>query len=137
MRLIAIAAGHVEGFSFGAFTELVALGVLVGAPAALAYDAVRARLPRRGWTTGALLGVLMFAVPAIRPPPAARSAMAATDDPPLLTAGLFLAMFVLFGLAVETWARRRGNARSGLSSGPTPSHPIDQHLPAEHNRQRA
>jgi hypothetical protein len=106
MRVIGIVSGASEGFSWGGSFEVVLLGLLVGVPVALVFFALRRMVRWRAPWPGLSLGVLMAAGMALFPPPAARSAMASTADPPLVTAGLFSLLFVAFGLCLEwLWGR--------------------------------
>ncbi|MGQ0650381.1 MAG: hypothetical protein ACT4P7_22805 [Gemmatimonadaceae bacterium] len=102
MRVIAILASAVEGFSWEATLELVVLGIMVGAPLALLFFLVRPRLRlRRPWA-GVVYGVVVFVVSAVFPPAAARSAMAGTPDDPRVTAALFAVLWIGFGLLLES-----------------------------------
>lgn len=57
---------------------------------------------------GVLTGLGFFAAFALLPPTSARSALAGTADPPILTALLFAGLFLLFGLALELcWLCRK------------------------------
>lgn len=99
MRLIALGAGVPPGFSLGGTVEVIATGVLIGAPAALLWLAVRRWLGGRLWR-GAAYGALVLAALTLVPPPAARSAFSGVGDLGL-TLGLFGPLFVLFGAAVD------------------------------------
>ena len=101
MRVIGLLSGGVEGFSWGGTIEIVLFGILIGAPIALFFLALRSHLDwRRPWA-GVALGVALFAATALNPPPSAASAMAGTADPPLATAALFAALWLGFGLLLE------------------------------------
>jgi hypothetical protein len=113
MRLVALTARLPGSFSAGGSLEVVAVGVLLGAPLALAFFAVRRRVHVGPPWAGALFGLALFAVEALIPLPAARTALAATPDPPLITAALFAGLFVLFGMGLDLrW--RRWHRRSQL-----------------------
>ncbi len=113
MRIISWVSGLPGAFSAGGSFEVVLFGALIGFPIALGFfwvrDRVRARLP---WP-GLLLGASLFLVLALLPPGSARSAMAGTPDPPVVTALLFLGLCLLFGAGLEwrwmSWRRRFTN----------------------------
>lgn len=105
MRLVAVDAGLTPAQSVGGSVEVVAFGLLVGAPSALVFWAARARwrLPRGA---GLAYGLLLFAALAGFPPAAARSALAATSDSPAATAGLFALAFAWYGVVLDMiWQR--------------------------------
>lgn len=104
MRIIALAVGIRPGFSIGGTTEVILMGVIIGAPAGVLYGVVRRFVPG-GYRRAGLFGVLTFAALALWTPPAARSAMAAAGNPVGLAVGLFGALFVGYGLLVETLLR--------------------------------
>lgn len=111
MRIIGILSFGAEGFSWGGTIEVVLLGVIIGAPLALAFFVLRSRLKwPRPWA-GVALGAALFAATAFRPPPAARSALAVTADPPLATAALFAALWIGYGLLLE-YLHTRATLRS-------------------------
>ncbi len=100
MRLIALQAGVSSGFSLGGSVEVVLLGAVLGTPVALAFWACRLywRLP--AWS-GVLLALGLFAILALWPTPAARGALAATTDAPVVTAVIFAAAFLAYGVVLE------------------------------------
>ena len=101
MRVIGLLSGGTEGFSWGGTIEIVLFGLLIGAPIALFFLALRSHLDwPRPWA-GVALGAALFAATALRPPPSAASALAGTPDPPLATAALFAALWLGFGLLLE------------------------------------
>jgi hypothetical protein len=109
MRFIARASGTAGAFSWGGSLEVVLFGAMIGAPVALCFFLLRDRVPVPPPWPGLVIGVALFAVLAMRPPGSAQSAILATNDPPLLTAGLFLALCLLFGAGLEwVWSRTRG-----------------------------
>ncbi len=113
MRVVALEAGVNPEFSAGGSLEVVAFGVILGAPVALAVWGCRARWPLPSWT-GVAIGVLLFSIMALVQPPAARSALAGTPDSPVLTAWLFGLAFVSYGAVLDalwhwTLARSRGD----------------------------
>ncbi len=108
MRLIAHAAGLPGSFSWGGSIEVVLFALLISAPVALLFFAVRGRVRAEARWPGPATGAACFAVLAAWPPPSARSALEAADDPPALAAALFLGLFLLFGAGLEwLWARSR------------------------------
>lgn len=110
MRAIAQLAGSADGFSWGGSLEVVLLGVLIGAPVALFFLTLRARLKWPMPWAGVALGFSLFAATALRPLPSAQSALAGTDDPPLATAALFAALWIGYGLLLE-WLHARSAPR--------------------------
>jgi hypothetical protein len=100
MRLVALQAGIPSEFSLGGSIEIVLFGAILGAPVALAFWACRRywRLPAG---SGVLLTLGLFAILALWPTPAARGALAATNDAPAVTAVIFGAAFVVYGVALE------------------------------------
>lgn len=107
MRVVAWQSGVNKSFSLGGSLEIVVLGILVGAPAALLYWACRRRFTLPRWTAvGAAL--LLFGVFAVWPTPSARSALTATPDAPVATAAIFAAAFVVYGLVLDLLARADG-----------------------------
>jgi hypothetical protein len=100
MRLVAWQAGVNASFSFGGSFEIVLFGILVGTPLALLYWGCRARfaLPR---LTGVAAALALFAVLALWPTPSARGALAATPDTPIVTAAIFAAAFLVYGVALD------------------------------------
>lgn len=116
MRVIAHISGSVESFSWGGSGEVVLFASLVGVPVALGYFAFRDRIPSASPLSGLMLGSGMFTLLALAPPESARSALAATPDPPLVTAMLFLSLLLFFGAGLEwSWAARRRKDRYALS----------------------
>jgi len=112
MRVIAWSAGLPGSFSSGGSLEVVVFGALIGWPVGLTFYALRHRIRSRLPWPGLLLGGGLFLAFALVPPGSARSALAGTPDPPLLTGLLFLILFLLFGASLEwrwaRWRRRRG-----------------------------
>jgi hypothetical protein len=106
MRVIAVLAGGTEGFSWGGSIEVVALGLLIGAPIALFFLALRSRLEWAPPWPGVALGAALFVATALQPLPSAESALAGTNDPPLATAALFAALWIGYGLLLE-WLHAR------------------------------
>lgn len=68
---------------------------------ALGFFAVRGQVRLRAPYAGAAVGLTTFLVLMIAPPSAARSALAGTLDPALLTALLFAVLFLLFGVGLD------------------------------------
>lgn len=107
MRIVAWSSGLAGSFSLGGSRDVVLFGVLIGTPFALLFFAARERFAwPRAWS-GRLAGGTLFAFLAFIPPGSARSALAATPEPPLQTALLFAVLFVLFG-----WTLEHGDANS-------------------------
>lgn len=125
MRFIALEAGLPGAFSLGGSLEIVAFGALAGAPVALGFLLLRARLHGWGAWPGVLLGVALLVVAAAFPPPSARSAMAATTDTPAATAAAFGVLFVGWGLVLEWLHRRIGSSRARDHSSAGPAAPSD------------
>jgi hypothetical protein len=108
MRFVALEAGLSTGLSLGGSLEVVGLGAIVGAPAACLLFAFRSRVPlRRPWA-GLFWAAMLFAALAAIPPPAARSALAATPDTPAATALAFAVLFAAWGLVLEWLDSRHG-----------------------------
>lgn len=110
MRLIAIEAGGARGYSFGGSLEVIAFGVLLGSPVAVIFWLVRSRVPLPAPRAGVSLGIAMTIVLTLFPPPAARSALASTDDAPLTTLLGFLVVFTAWGAVIDLvtrWVDRR------------------------------
>lgn len=106
MRFVALEAGVSVALSLGGSLEVVTFGALVGTPVALLFFVFRLRVQVwRPWL-GLLCGFSLFAVLGALPPPAARSALAATPDTPALTVLAFGVLFVAWGLMLEYFARR-------------------------------
>lgn len=101
MRFVALESGIAAGFSTGGSLEVVVFGALVGAPAAWLFFTLRPRLALPAPVPGLLSGLTLFAVLALAPPPAARSALADTPDTPLATAVAFAVLFALWGVGLE------------------------------------
>ncbi len=105
MRLVALGAGLSPGFSWGGTGEVLATGLFIGVPAALAFVGLRRFIPGPAVWRGAAFGALLFLALVVVPPPAARSA-AGSVGRPLLTLGLFGPLFLLYGVVVEFVAGR-------------------------------
>jgi hypothetical protein len=106
MRLIALNAGSVEDFSWGGTIEVVVLAVAIGTPIALFFLALRSHLEWPKPWGGVALGTSLFAATALRPLPSAQSALAGTADSPLATAALFAALWIGYGLLLESFHAR-------------------------------
>ncbi|MGH7720786.1 MAG: hypothetical protein ACREON_18310, partial [Gemmatimonadaceae bacterium] len=111
MRVIALSAGGAGAFSIGGSAEVVLFGIALGAPVALVFFALRQRIPLPAPWGGIAVGLMLFAMLALIPPPAAQSALAGTPDPPALTASLFGALFAAYGGVLDWWWRRLRAAR--------------------------
>lgn len=110
MRIIALEAGVPRGSSLGGSLEVVAFGVLLGAPISVLFWLVRSRVPVPTPLAGVVLGVAMIIVLTRFPPPSARSALAETDDSPLMTLLGFLVLFTAWGAGLDfvtRWVDRR------------------------------
>jgi len=113
MRVIAFAAGIDGGVTLGGSAEVVLTGLAFGIPAGVVFAVLRrlGLLVCRG--CGALYGAGVFAIVAVLPPPAARSALTDVGHPGL-SALLFGALFVAAGGLIEfllgVWARDRAAA---------------------------
>lgn len=122
MRLIALGAGLEPGFSWGGTGEVVATGLLIGVPAAIAFVALRRFIPGPGIWRGAAFGALLFLALVAVPLPAAELASESVGRL-LLTVGLFGPLFLLYGVVIELVLRRlrRGDEprRSAPASGET------------------
>jgi hypothetical protein len=101
MRFIGLASPGQEGFSWGGTLEVMALGMLIGAPLAFFFLMMRRHLEWRRPLGGLVMGTVLFGASALQPPSSAREAMAGTDDPTLATALLFAALWIGFGLLLE------------------------------------
>ena len=100
MRIVALEANGRVGFSIGGSLEVVAFGVVVGAPAAIIFWICRRWRPLpRG--SGLVMSGLLFGILASLPPPAAQRALDATDDTGITTAFIFAAAFIAYGLALD------------------------------------
>jgi hypothetical protein len=106
MRVVALEAGASPGFSLGGSLEVVAFGAMIGTPVALLFFGFRSRVPSWQPWLGPLCGLSLFGVLSAVPPPAARSALAATPDTPAATALAFAILFAAWGLMLEYFARR-------------------------------
>lgn len=106
MRVIAWTAGSTEAFSWGGSIQVVAMGLLIGAPIALFFLMLRSRLEWKPPWAGVALGASLFTASALRPLPSAQSALTGTADPPLATAALFAALWIGYGLLLE-WFHAR------------------------------
>jgi hypothetical protein len=104
MRLVALQAEVGPEFSLGGSIEVVLFGVLVGAPAALAFWACRNRFALPAWSA-ILAALLVFAGLVVWQPPAAQRALLGTPDAPIATVAVFAAAFVLYGIALELFWR--------------------------------
>jgi hypothetical protein len=106
MRFVALEAGVAPAFSLGGSLEVVAFGALIGAPVALLFLGIRSQV--HGWHPwlGVLCGASLFGVLSAIPPPAARSALSATQDTPAASAAAFGVLFVAWGWMLESVARR-------------------------------
>lgn len=130
MRIIALEAGRPGNFSLGGTVDVVAFGMLLGTPLAVLFWSVRSRLPVRRPLAGLVLGLLMFGVLALVPPPSARSAMAATPDTPLHTLLELAILLAVWGCAVDgasLWVTRGPTRR-------TEARPQDQAKRAPYSR---
>ncbi len=101
MRLIALEAGLPPGYSTGGSLEVVAFGVLLGAPVAIVFWLVRSRISLLRPFAGLTLGTAMTIVLTLLPPPSAQSALAGTNDTPLITLFGFLVLFTAWGAGLE------------------------------------
>jgi len=122
MRVLSWLAGTSSGFSTGGSIEIVALGMLLGAPLALGVFALRRW---RRWShpwVGLWTSLGVFLAMAARPSPSAQSAPAASPHSGPLILLVFGALFTLFGLWIDVrWHRRSGRPaplalRSGLAA---------------------
>lgn len=114
MRLIALASAQPPVFSLGATLEVLAAGAWRGAVGSAIYLAVRRVAGRSSpWVAGLVTGLLLFAFAVITLRASIRVQIAALDIGPL-AAGLFGAVFVLYGLALPYAAARLSRVR-----GPT------------------
>jgi hypothetical protein len=100
MRIVALQADAPPAFSLGGSVEIVLFGAMLGAPVALVFWMCRRRW-RLPSGSGVVLALGLFAILAARPSPAARGALAATDDAPFVTAMIFGAAFAAYGLVLE------------------------------------
>ena len=116
MRFVALEACVPQGFSVGGSLEVVVATTLVGAPLTAAFLAVPPRLAAAARCPGLLVSLSLFALLALLPPSAARSALADTPDTPAATAAAFALCFVAWGVALDRIARRRATARHPLSA---------------------
>lgn len=110
MRGIALMAGGPPSFELAGSLEVVALGALIGAQAGLVYGLAAPRLPGRWWVQGGAYGLLVYGAVLAWPIDGKGAARA---FPALVPAVLLLfgVAFVLFGLALAAWMRRRGVLR--------------------------
>lgn len=113
MRFVALESGMEGAFSMGGTIEVVAFGAIVGAPVAFLFLTVLRRPPAGAipWR-GAVVGLTLFALMALIPPDAARSALQGTPDTPAATAAAFAVMFVAWGVWLEHLAGRLFRARA-------------------------
>lgn len=113
MRLVAVEAGVAPGLSLGGSLEVVAFGVMLGAPVALVFWACRAKWPMP-LGSGIAWGLLTFTALVALPPPAARSALAATPDAAPTTAVLFALVFASYGALLDLiWRWRHRSLLEG------------------------
>ena len=109
MRVLSWLAGTSAGFSTGGSIEIVAFGMLLGVPLALAVFLLRTW---RGWThswVGLWTSLGVFGALAARPSPSAQSALAASPLPGAAIFLMFGVLFALFGLWIDArWRVRRG-----------------------------
>lgn len=105
-----LAAGR-WSWTVGGTLEVLAMGLLLGAPAGVVFAFLERAWPGGGTGRGALLGLAFFGLLLVVPPPAARAA--ATSVPSVLVASLLLLalVFALFGLAVEWLLRIEGRRK--------------------------
>jgi hypothetical protein len=101
MRVVAWSAGLAGSFSTGGSFEVVLFGAMIGTPVAFGLLVIRERMTRRTRWLGRAVGGILFALFVLLPPESARSAMAATPDPPLLTVLLFGGLLFLFGWSLD------------------------------------
>ena len=106
MRLVAMESGLAGAFSVGGSLEVAAFGALIGAPVAWLFFVLRPRVKLRIPWAGVLCGLGVFLLFSLIPPPAARSALAATPDTPAATALAFAVLFVAWGWILEYVGRR-------------------------------
>jgi hypothetical protein len=106
MRFIALESGLDGGFSVGGSLEVVAFGLLVGTPVALAFLSFRRRLSVPAPWGGVAVGLCLFFVLSVLQPPSAQSALAGTPDTPEATAVAFGVMFAAWGVFLDSLARR-------------------------------
>lgn len=111
MRFVALESGMRGGFSIGGSLEVIVFGALVGAPIALVFFLLRPRLRVRAPWAGLIAGFAVFAVMALLPPEAARSALDGTPDTPGATALAFAILFLAWGVLLEFQAARLARAR--------------------------
>ena len=111
MRVVALETNEPVGFSIGGSLDVVGFGVVVGAPAAVVFWICRSwrSLPLG---SGLLVGALLFAILASVPPPAAKSALDATNDTPIVTAFAFAVAFVVYGASLDILWRWMTSDRS-------------------------
>lgn len=110
MRGIALMAGGPPSFELAGSLEVVALGAIIGAQAGLVYGLAAPHLPGRWWVQGIAYGLLAYGAVLAWPLDGKGAARA---FPALLPAVLMLfgVAFILFGLALAAWMRRRGRLR--------------------------
>jgi hypothetical protein len=111
MRFVALESGVSPEFSLGGSLEVVIVGALIATPVSLLFFAFRTRVVKwRPWV-GVVCGLSLFALLAAWPPPAARSALAATPDTPSATTAAFAVVFLAWGLLLEVLAPRLSRIR--------------------------
>jgi hypothetical protein len=130
MALLAMYLGR-AGFTLGGSLEVVATGLAIGVPAALAFAWLERFLRGGPALRGATFGAALFLLLALVPPPAARSALVGTPSRlHVLAALLFGLAFVVYGIALGLAAARLG-ILSAAGTGRRPA-PADGDLaPAE------
>ena len=107
MRLIALQAGLVGGFSSGGSLEVILFGAMFGAPVALVTWSCRSKWRLPIWF-GIIVALALFFLLTMFQPSAARSALGGTPDKPLWTALLFAAAFASYGALLDAiWAWRK------------------------------
>jgi hypothetical protein len=106
MRFVALESGLDVGFSVGGSLEVIAFGVLAGAPCALVFLLARRRLATAALWPGLACGVLVFLGLWLVRPPAAQSALAGTPDTPAATFAAFAVVFAAWGMGLELVSRR-------------------------------
>ncbi len=116
MRLIALASAQPPVFSIAATLEVLAAGAWRGAVGGTVYLALRRLAGRLSpWVGGLVTGLLLFAFAVITLRRSIRGQIAALDIGPL-TAGLFGAVFVLYGLALPYVAARLSRVRGATTT---------------------
>lgn len=106
MSLIAWRAGIPVGYSLGGTLEVIITGVLFGLGGGLIYGTLVAVWRSDRVSIGAAFGLLYFAVLALYPPAAARSAASGVPQERPLVLFAFGALFVAYGVSVAAMMRR-------------------------------